>query len=154
MNQIADGGRDPYCGGGNACQLSADGTQDKYDGVQFFDFASATISGLGDLAGLVYELTVKPNGLAKPPQFGYCGNWYDCTLGYSNWFFAKRISDATVNQDNDDSNDILTFGGLDAYGRDRIMHGDLNINAVPLPAAGWMLLAGVGAIAATRRKKS
>ena len=70
MNQIADGGRDPYCGGGNACQLSADGTQDKYDGVQFFDFASATISGLGDLAGLVYELTVKPNGLAKPPQFG------------------------------------------------------------------------------------
>jgi len=39
-------------------------------------------------------------------------------------------------------------------GIDNIEYNTAQINAVPLPAAGWMLIAGVGGLMAMRRRKS
>lgn len=148
LSQIADAG-DPYCGR-PAC---SNGSQAMKDGVQFFDFpgmdiaaatTSATISGLDALAGLEYVLDIRPTDGSKPPQFGYCGNWVDCALGYSNWFGFELDTDAS------------TLNKIDvAY--DRSGHGDLNLTVtpVPLPAAVWLFgTALLGLVGFNRRKRS
>ncbi|MEM0950008.1 MAG: VPLPA-CTERM sorting domain-containing protein [Pseudomonadota bacterium] len=143
---------DPACGR-NGCEIPQ-ATQAQLDGVRFFNFPdfmedvggtppSATIIGLTgsdaskDLTGLAYDLDIRPDsGPPKPPQFGYCANWVDCSLGYSNWFDYTKTSDATA-----------TGAPYTRYAG----NGDLNLSQVPLPAAGWMLLAAVGGLAARSR---
>lgn len=136
---------DPYCGR-NDCKLSpvGDATQDLYDGVRYFDFpgmgstsSTATVSGLDALDGLLFDLTINPPDGSKPPQFGYCANWVDCQLGYSNWFKFSRT-------------DTTDFGALaiDGYGR-----GDANLSVVPVPAAIWLFgTAMIGLIGFNKRK--
>jgi len=145
---------DPACGRPD-CQLSGDATQDLYDGVRNFDFPvdpvstspastspSATIFGLDgveNLTGLLFALSINPPNGTKPPQFGFCGNWVDCQLGYSNWFNFLRT----------DSSD---FGQL---GIDDDGNGDLNLTVVPVPAAVWLFgTALIGLVGFSKRRKS
>jgi hypothetical protein len=52
-------------------------------------------------------------------------------------------------------NGILSFSWTNAEnGSGRVDNVSFNISAVPLPAAGWLLLAGVGGLAALRRKRA
>lgn len=142
--EIAHAG-DPACGVQAGCGLApvGDATQDHYDGVKFFGFpglgalSTASIFGLDSLAGLTFDLSIAPGDGSKPPQFGYCANWVDCLLGYSNWFYFAR------------SDQNLFKVAIDGRG-----NGDVNLTAspVPLPATGWMLIAGLGALAMRRRK--
>ena len=52
------------------------------------------------------------------------------------------------------SNQPYECVGLDLRLKARVTDDDFNIPPVPLPAAGWLLLAGLGSLAAARRKKS
>jgi hypothetical protein len=54
--------------------------------------------------------------------------------------FGTAVSSATVTITTS-SNDAFTFDGA-------------GVNVVPLPAAGWMLLAGIGGLAALRRRQT
>lgn len=143
---------DPACphSGDSGCNLQGAEYDDKRDGVRYFDFPGhdsvhddtmASIWGTGALEGLTLDLSIKPENDSKPPQFGWCANWVDCELGYSNWFFYTASTDDEFN-----SNIHIASG---------TKHGDINVNMapVPLPAAGWMLIAGMGAIGAMRRRR-
>ncbi len=73
--------------------------------------------------------------------------------GMSFWFNATKTSDAadqTVAQHFD-------FVGFDSHGDFNLNHADLpdgNLNDVPLPAAGWLLIAAFGGLAAAKRRKA
>jgi hypothetical protein len=54
--------------------------------------------------------------------------------------FGSQISSATVTMASSTNNDAFSYDGG-------------AVNVVPLPAAGWMLLAGIGAIGAVSRRK-
>ncbi len=102
------------------------------------------------MQGLSYSLVSNPK---HAPQVGEAANALDTTgLGFSMWFNWTRHGTATS-----------PFANL--YSFNEGGKGDINIDleidpngggVVPLPAAGWMLLAGIGGLAAAgrRRKKA
>lgn len=115
-------------------------TPDMVANMKYFDFVGQTLTGAGPiLSGLTIDLSIKPSDGSKPPQFGYGGNWRDLEFGYSNWFYWS-VSEK----------EKYAYGLKYKNGR-----GDMNLtmSTVPLPAAAWMLLAGVGAIGAMGRRK-
>ena len=135
LNEISHAGP-PACGKPGC----ASPTADMVANVKYFDFVDVMIKGVsGLLSGLTLDLSIKPKDGEKPPQFGYGANWVDLNFGYSNWFYWT-VSDAEKTQ----------YGLKNLSG-----HGDVNVNMspVPLPAAGWLLLAGVGALGAMRHRR-
>ena len=134
----------PACGSGQACQAA---TQDMKDNMRYFDFTGQVLTGaVGTLLdGLTLNLSIKPGDGSKPPQLGYGGNWRDLNFGYSNWFYWGVDEKAQAAY------------GL-KYGKG---HGDMNLTladdgsggSIPLPAAGWLLLAGIGALGAAKRRR-
>lgn len=71
--------------------------------------------------------------------------WSDSGLANENLLlvrvkFGSQISSATVTMASSTNNDAFSYDGG-------------AVNVVPLPAAGWMLLAGIGAIGAVSRRK-
>ena len=117
----------------------------------FFDFTSASLTGMDDLAGVILNLTLGAvdNGgrgpIDKLPQLGFGANDKDAGFGFSTWFNWERVMDLNQNP----NFDVVQTGTSG--------HGDVNlqldVTPVPLPAAGWLLIAGVGALGAVRKSR-
>lgn len=148
-------GNTPYCqqagaGSMHNCATTIAGI-DPSDWT-YFSITSAIFTGAAGshMEGLTYNLVSNPK---HAPQAGEAANALDTTgTGFSMWFNWTVSGQATSPFAN-----LYTFnqGGK----------GDINIDldidpngggVVPLPAAGWMLLAGIGGLAAAgrRRKKA
>ncbi|QJF52049.1 VPLPA-CTERM sorting domain-containing protein [Roseobacter ponti] len=132
----------PKCEWGDGCPPSA-------ADWEYFSISSGTLSGIGSLSGL--ELTLSqfpdPSYADHPPQLGVGANSKSKTeLGFASWLAWSGL-DASGNQLYDFDMHSQVYSG---------QHGDINIalEAVPLPAAGWLLFAAVGGLAAAGRRKS
>ena len=151
--RLKTSGNTPYCqqsGAGNMNNCATtDANIDPSDWA-FFTVKSAVFTGVAGshLEGLTYNLVSNPK---HAPQAGEAANALDTTgSGFSMWFNWYKSGTATSPFAN-----LYTFN---EKGR-----GDINIDldyipgspgVVPLPAAGWMLLAGLGGlVAAGRRRK-
>ncbi|WP_299842229.1 VPLPA-CTERM sorting domain-containing protein [uncultured Roseovarius sp.] len=149
---IKNSGNTPYCqqagaGGSHNCATTNAGI-DPSDWT-YFSVISATLTGVvgSHMEGLMYTLTSNPT---HAPQAGEAANALDTTgTGFSMWFNWTKSGMATSPYA---SKYTFNKGGK----------GDINIDldpdgpvggAVPLPAAGWMLLAGLGGLAAAKRRK-
>lgn len=118
--------------GGNKCGGDCSDTS----GWDYFDFVTATLTGIGDLAGTVLTLEIFPiddDGLpAMPGQLGMGANDKDAGMGFSTWF-------SWTDQDG------------------RSGRGDVNLQLamqppeIPLPMPALLLLTGLGAMGATRK---
>lgn len=113
----------------------------------FFSITAGSFAGSGALNGLNLKLTEFPKNADIPPQLGIGANSKNKTeMGLATWLTWSIVGD-----DN-------TFAGYTFDWRsDTYMpgqHGDINIALapVPLPAAGWLLIAGLGSMALARRK--
>ncbi len=117
----------------------------------FFDInAGSSISGLGSLAGLSYAITDKTNSM-HPAQIGEDANALQVNdqNGGSFWFNWNRTSDISVA-----TNYISRSGGSGDFNFNLATDPDGNLNDVPLPAAGWLLIAAFGGLAAAKRRKA
>lgn len=135
------GGRAPKCEfGGRACKSAEFAKQSaEFD---YFKLGGATLTGAGEMEGLVLELSDRPVNALYPPQLGFGGNnkgFYD--FGMSTWFFWDAIQNSK---------------GL-PLSSDR--RGDINIqlalaeassaspvSQVPLPASLVLFLAALGGL--------
>ena len=116
----------------------------------YFDIdAGSVVTGLGALAGLSYDITDKTNSM-HPAQVGVSAN--ALTLGdngMSFWFdwdkSAGSIDPVAFSARNDGAGD---------FNLNLADNPDPPVGEVPLPAAGWLLIAGIGGLAAARRRKS
>lgn len=109
--------------------------------------SGGTLSGFGALAGL--EMTVSEKGSFNnwATQIGLNANAKDNDYGMANWFMTTVTS-------------LCTGCGADYTNRLDGKQGDVNVDLtgarltdVPLPAAGWLLIAGLGGLAAAGRRK-
>ena len=124
----------------------------KYDGTwSFMDMTAATFTGVGALDGLVLSLSAFPDPSVEdiPFQLGEGANDKNTGLGGAGWFrWFAEVSEDYVGPS--------PFNSVDLGSR---RHGDINLNLeliptpVPLPAAGMMLLAGLGGLGALRMRQ-
>lgn len=137
---------EPGYGGGKKGGIKDGLTTDVIDTWSFFNLTSATLMGTQGsiLEGLTLTLTQLPEDGKYPFQLGDGANDKNAGLGASAWF-KWEVSTSQF------------YDGPTAFDTRDGGHGDFNLNlemqAVPLPAAGWMLIAGVAGLGAMRRRK-
>ena len=137
----------------NACAGVDPGDVDYFNSDQDDGFF-ATLTGLGDLSGMIVNLFVNDVGGTKPPQLGLGGSWFASNVdldGFATWltWSQAELIQAVSLVDCQNECDGPWIGNSG--------NGDINwlVGAqIPLPAAGWLLIAGIGALAATKRRKS
>ncbi len=118
--------------------------------VFFLNMIGGTLTGFGDkLAGIALDVTRKPGDGTLATQVGTAANDKNQEFGMSNWFYT--VCNTCDN------------GTVDIFNQVNNRQGDVNLNLaendndivgpIPLPAAGWMLIAGLGGLAAAGRRK-
>ncbi len=147
-------GNTPYCqqaGAGSAHDCSTTNAGIDPTDWTFFSLTSALVQGTvgSHMEGLIYNLV---SNAKHAPQAGDAANALETVgLGFSMWF------NWTVDG-------VPTSPFADLYTFNKGGKGDINIDlefnpggggVIPLPAAGWLLLAGIGGLGiAGRRKKA
>lgn len=118
----------------------------------YFDFLSGTFTGTGALAGVVWDIS---DNLMHKAQAGVGANALETgDNGFSMWFlFTEASGSALVDS---------TYVDSKGYAINASGNGDVNIDLsdqptggplpTPLPAGAVLLLAGLGAMGALRRK--
>lgn len=138
------GGRAPKCEFGSTVCSSIDYVKNS-DQFEYFNLGNATLKGVGDLAGLILSLTIRPTNYQYPPQLGYGGNNKTSIddFGKSTWFFWNVVQN---------TNNI-------SLGSDR--RGDINIKLsatdrapqIPVPAPILLLVTALGGLAFASRRR-
>ncbi|MBG6208223.1 hypothetical protein IWQ49_002883 [Labrenzia sp. EL_126] len=126
LNFTQKGGRTAKCELGGACSSLQYANQENF--FEYFSYGSATLTGLGMLAGLLLDLTEAPADGKYPPQLGYGANNKNIDeFGLSTWFFWNTT-------------------GTNAALKNASGQGDINIELtpVPVPAALPLLAGGLG----------
>jgi len=107
----------------------------------YADMTSGMFTGTGALSGVTWALA----SISKhAPQFGVGANAFDIyDDGWSMWFRTTAMYDDSLDLG------VYSVNKTADYGR-----GDFNMDlaAVPLPAAGWMLIAALGGLIGLRRR--
>lgn len=109
---------------------------------------TATLTGYGDLAGLVLEMTEHPSVGVHPPQIGIGANSKtNSELGFAVWFDWTVTSGANGVAGSDYGFDGTSLGNS--------QHGDINIALapVPLPAGAVLLFTGLAGLGVMRRRR-
>ncbi|MEM9796250.1 MAG: VPLPA-CTERM sorting domain-containing protein [Pseudomonadota bacterium] len=111
--------------------------------LRFYDMEGGTLTGYGALAGLNLSVARAPVDGTYATQVGTGANNKNGNLGMANWF-KVFIDEANC----------LVCAGPDFRLRDG-SQGDVNVDlvATPLPAGGLLVLTGIGAMAALRRRR-
>ncbi|MEM7471347.1 MAG: VPLPA-CTERM sorting domain-containing protein [Pseudomonadota bacterium] len=112
------------------------------DTWSYFKMVSGTLTGTGMLSHLVFNLFEAPADGSAPFQVGYGASGKNLNFGGSGWFFYSASTTPCTAKD--------VANGC--------YQGDFNLDlsAVPLPAAGLLLPVALGglAFASRRRRKS
>jgi hypothetical protein len=118
----------------------------------YFDIESGTISGTGTLAGLEITISRNPVDGSFGTQVGggilqnIGANQHNPNFGLSSWFLIDTVDSANCL-----SCDQALFQGL--VGKQGDVNFDLSPAAVPLPAAGFLLLGALASVAGVRSRK-
>ena len=120
------------------------------DDIWYRDMEDSILTGYGLLDGLILDVTRRPTydmadyvtqiGSAEGNLGNKGPNNKNKNYGMANWFFAVRADDCT--------NDLC-----DLFNNRQIGDVNVNLEPVPLPATGLMLIGGIGAMAAMRRRR-
>lgn len=110
-------------------------------GIDMFNQLSFILTDIDDVGKIGFAIEAGPNFGGSPFSDIFMN---DSKEGNGNIFlatlmFSEMVSDITVD---------MTIDEVDGFGLDSI-----SASVVPLPAAGWMLLAGVGALGVASRRK-
>ncbi|WP_298839118.1 VPLPA-CTERM sorting domain-containing protein [uncultured Roseobacter sp.] len=139
------GSIDQGCDADNTKKLIADGDLDP-TAWDYFNLDKGTITGTGALAGYVWSLA---NNSGHQTQAGINANalLLDDALGVSLWYDYTLVS-APVS-------DFAARVAAPSWSVRSSGKGDINADLIPtpLPAAAWMLIAGVAGLGAMGRKK-
>lgn len=114
----------------------------------YLDFLDGTFAGVEGsvMEDIVYNISDNAN---HRPQLGYGANALEKEdFGFSMWFMFDLDGNSPLSA-------MSAFSG-DTYAFNSSGRGDINVDvsAVPLPAAGWLLLASIGGLAAAKRRRA
>ncbi len=115
--------------------------------IYFLNMTGGTMTGFGSLLdGVELSVTRKPYDGTLATQIGEGANDKNGEFGLSNWFMVECVvcSPSIFEQVNGSQGDV----NINLAATDR------QVEPVPLPAAGWLLLASVGGLAAAKRRKT
>lgn len=146
----------PYCQN-NACAGISPGDVDYFNSDVDSGYF-ATLTGMRDLTGMIISLFVNDVGGDKPPQLGLGGSWFAANMamdGFATWLTWSQAEFIQAVSLFDDCQVSCNGPWIGSSGS-----GDINwlvgdpVNEIPLPAAGWLLIAGLGGLAAVKRRKA